>query len=290
MKYVSNVIKLEDIEQWNKDDIILIKSPTGSGKSHFVKYILSEYCRINNKTILLLTNRDILKEQNIKELSKQNNTIINIMNYQQIEYALMNGKEIIPYDIIVADETHYFFLDSTFSRKTDISFNWVINHSSLKILLSATCNILEEYLEIENIKPIKYEIKPNYSYINDFYFYYNNDVLEKLLTEIPEGEKVIYFTGAKRAYEMSNKFDNAKFICSKHSKLYAQYSDEDERKNIIENEKFNCQILCCTSVLDNGINIKDKLVKHIIIDIFDLDILQQCIGRKRILDEHDKIY
>jgi len=173
MKYVSNVIKLEDIEQWNKDDIILIKSPTGSGKSHFVKYILSEYCRINNKTILLLTNRDILKEQNIKELSKQNNTIINIMNYQQIEYALMNGKEIIPYDIIVADETHYFFLDSTFSRKTDISFNWVINHSSLKILLSATCNILEEYLEIENIKPIKYEIKPNYSYINDFYFYYN---------------------------------------------------------------------------------------------------------------------
>lgn len=291
MKYVSDLIKLKDIEQWNNNDIILIKSPTGSGKSHFVKNTLKDYCEINGKNILLLTNRDILKEQNIKEIAEdtENSNIIEVKNYQQIEYALLHGKTIDHYDIIIADEIHYFFLDSTFSRKTDISFDWVINHSSLKILLSATCNIVEEYFHKQKIEIIKYEIKPNYNYIKEFYFYYKDDVLKKLLSEIPKDEKVIYFAGAKKAYDMSNEFDNAKFICSKHSKAYAEFSDDEEKNNIITNAKFNCQILCCTSVLDNGINIKNKSVKHIIVDIFDLDTLQQCIGRKRILDKNDTV-
>ena len=124
MKYVSDLIDLEDIEQWKDNDAILIKSPTGSGKSHFIKNTLKNYCENNGKTILLLTNRDILKEQNIKELSEENNNTIDVKNYQQIEYTILNGKPINSYDIIVADEIHYFFLDSTFSRKTDISFNW----------------------------------------------------------------------------------------------------------------------------------------------------------------------
>ena len=157
MNYVSDLIKLKDIEQWTNNDIILIKSPTGKGKSHFIKTDLRKYCEINNKTILLLTNRDILKEQNIKELAEDNT--IDVKNYQQIEYAILNGKPINSYDIIVADEIHYFFLDSTFSRKTDISFNWLINSNTLKILLSATCNIVEEYFSKNNIEVIKYEIE-----------------------------------------------------------------------------------------------------------------------------------
>jgi len=289
MNYVSDLIKLEDIEQWTNNDIILIKSPTGSGKSYFIKTNLRKYCEINNKTILLLTNRDILKEQNLKELSEENNNIIDVKNYQQIEYAILNGKLINNYDIVVADEIHYFFLDSTFSRKTDISFNWLINNNTLRILLSATCNIVEEYFSKNNIEVIKYEIESDYDYISDLYYYYKDDVLKKLISEIPDDEKIIYFAGAKKAYEMSNEFDNSEFICSKHSSTYSEFSNDKEKNNIIENAKFNCKLLCCTSVLDNGINIKDKMVKHIIVDIFDLDTLQQCIGRKRVLDKDDTV-
>jgi len=287
MKYVSDLIELEDIEQWKDNDAILIKSPTGSGKSHFIKNTLKNYCVNNGKTILLLTNRDILKEQNLKELVEDN--VIDVKNYQQIEYAILNGKPINSYDIVVADEIHYFFLDSTFSRKTDISFNWLLNNNTLKILLSATCNIVEEYFSKNNIEVIKYEIESDYNYISDLYYYFKDDVLKKLISDIPDDEKIIYFAGAKKAYEMSNEFENSKFICSKHSSTYSEFSDDEEKNNIIENAKFDCRLLCCTSVLDNGINIKDKSVKHIIVDIFDLDTLQQCIGRKRVLDKDDTI-
>jgi len=287
MKYVSDLIDLEDIEQWKDNDAILIKSPTGSGKSHFIKNTLKNYCVNNGKTILLLTNRDILKEQNLKELVEDN--VIDVKNYQQIEYAILNGKPINSYDIVVADEIHYFFLDSTFSRKTDISFNWLLNNNTLKILLSATCNIVEEYFSKNNIEVIKYEIESDYNYISDLYYYFKDDVLKKLISDIPDDEKIIYFAGAKKAYEMSNEFENSKFICSKHSSTYSEFSNDEEKNNIIENAKFDCRLLCCTSVLDNGINIKDKSVKHIIVDIFDLDTLQQCIGRKRVLDKDDTI-
>jgi len=156
-------------------------------------------------------------------------------------------------------------------------------------LLSATCNIVEEYFSENNIEVIKYEIESDYNYISDLYYYCKDDVLKKLISEIPDDEKIIYFAGAKKAYSMSNEFKNSAFICSKHSNTYSEFSNDEEKNNIIENAKFDCKLLCCTSVLDNGINIKDKMVKHIIVDIFDLDTLQQCVGRKRILNKDDTI-
>ena len=50
---------------------------------------------------------------------------------------------------------------------------------------------------------------------------------------------------------------------------------------------FNARILITTKALDNGINIVDRKVKHIISDVFDLESAQQCLGRKRIIGETD---
>lgn len=43
-----------------------------------------------------------------------------------------------------------------------------------------------------------------------------------------------------------------------------------------------------TKALDNGVNIKEKKIKHIICDIFDLELAQQYLGRKRVIDSEDK--
>jgi hypothetical protein len=64
---------------------------------------------------------------------------------------------------------------------------------------------------------------------------------------------------------------------------------KDVKEQIIENERFACKVLCTTSVIDNGVNIKDETLKHIIIDYFDIDTIVQCLGRKRLLHKDDKI-
>lgn len=53
--------------------------------------------------------------------------------------------------------------------------------------------------------------------------------------------------------------------------------------------KFECNVLISTTVLDNGINVKDPLIKNVAIDIFDETTTIQCAGRLRYSDGESKI-
>ena len=50
---------------------------------------------------------------------------------------------------------------------------------------------------------------------------------------------------------------------------------------------FDKRILVTTKVLDNGIDLKDKKIKHIFNEIFDVDSAIQAFGRKRPISEDD---
>jgi len=291
IKYVSDLIKLKDIEQWFQGCIIAINAPTGSGKSHFIKTVLKDYCKIHDKTILLLTNRDILKDQFIHEIIEDDEDgIIKVVNYQSIETKIIYDIPLEEYDYIVCDEYHYLFND-TFNFCTDISLDYILGQTfNTKILLSATSTVPIKYLEeVKQLEIIKYEIESNYDYIDKLYFYENDDVILKLLNELPENEKAIYFTKANVSYDFSKQIEDSAFICSKHNSKFRRHINEEEKQNIIENEMFDSKILFTTIALDNGVNIKDTQLKHIIIDTFDLDTIQQCLGRKRIINEDEKV-
>ena len=45
---------------------------------------------------------------------------------------------------------------------------------------------------------------------------------------------------------------------------------------------FSKDVVITTTVLENGINIKDHQLKHIVIDLTDMETIVQCIGRKRL--------
>ena len=291
IKYVSDLIKLKDIEQWFQGCIIAINAPTGSGKSHFIKTVLKDYCKIHNKTILLLTNRDILKDQFIHELIQDDKDgIITVINYQSIETKITYDIPLEEYDYIVCDEYHYLFND-TFNFCTDISLDYILGQTfNTKILLSATSTVPIKYLEeVKQLEIIKYEIETDYDYIDKLYFYEDDNVILKLLDELPENEKAVYFTKAKTSYDFSKQIENSAFICSKHNSTHRKYINEEQKQNIIQNEIFDSKILFTTIALDNGINIKDLQLKHIIIDTFDLDTIQQCLGRKRITNKDEKV-
>ena len=292
-EFIGDIIQYKQIKSWDIGDTIYISGPTGSGKSFFVTSYLASHCRQENKKILWISNRELLKNQNVKA-SATNTDIITTMNYQKIESYILDHKRPIHFDYIVADECHYFFSDAAFNQKTDLTFKWLMSRKDcVKILCSATGNLTETYLQHMGVDIIKYELQQDYNYINNFYFYDKDKVITNMLSELPADEKAIYFTSAKKAYDTSELLKNieidASFICSKNKSNYKTYSNNEIKEYIIQNEMFDCQVLCTTSVLDNGVNIKDKAVKHIIIDYFDLDTVQQCFGRKRILDDSESI-
>jgi len=282
-KYISDLITTEEIEKWNSDKIVFIEAPTGKGKSHFIKHTLSQHD--NTKKILILVNRTIIKKQSEVEIGDNEN--ITIKTYQHLSEIILTKSEkiadFIGFDYIICDEAHHFCEESEFIFNTDVSFNWVINQNAIKIFMTATANFIKGYLtEKLKLEINHYYIENNYNFIEKLYFYDNDKTIGKLLFDLPEDEKAIYFTSAKKAYEMSEILKSCVFYCSNNNYNYRQYVDSEKITYIEENEMFEEQILCCTKVADCGFNLKDDKIKHIIVDIADLSSIIQCIGRKRI--------
>ena len=281
--YISDLITTEEIEKWNSDKLVFIEASTGKGKSHFIKHTLSQHD--NTKKILILVNRTIIKKQSEVEIG--DNEHITIKTYQYLSEVILTKSEkiadFIGFDYIICDEAHHFCEESEFIFNTDVSFNWVMNQNAIKIFMTATAKYIKENIVNELKLEIEYYyIENKYDFIDKLYFYENDKTIGKLLIDLPEDEKAIYFTSAKKAYEMSEILKSCAFYCSKNNYSYRQYVDDKIITYIEENEKFEEQVLCTTKVMDSGVNIKDK-IKHIIIDIADLSSIIQCIGRKRIV-------
>lgn len=290
-KYVSDIFGVDEIRKLNLGDTVAIWSPTGSGKSHLIKNVVNSYCREKGWKCLLISNRKILRTQNDRELRYIDGSSVDTINYQGLELEYEGDFESLfdGYEIIVFDEVHYLLSDSEFNRNTDILLKMMKNTPSSKICIFMTAT--PEALECCDIKFTKlFEVSRDYSYIKDVYFYNSESTLDEILDEIPSNEKAIYFcSSAIDAYEKSIMFQDTSFICSENNMVFYKRSSMSERSNIINNEKFSCKILCCTKVLDNGVNIKDRSVKHIIIDMLDPIVFIQCLGRKRIIDENDSV-
>ncbi|MDD4689721.1 MAG: hypothetical protein PHE51_08265 [Eubacteriales bacterium] len=286
-KYISELIA-DDYKEWKKGDIILIKSPTGSGKSEFIKKQLLEWCKQNQKSMLLLSNRTLLYNQQISDIQEDLRGgffKITLGLYQTFK------EEIEDYDYLVCDECHYFFEDASFNRHTDIIYKKVQNYTDgVVVLLSATPELLRARLKGKITKEytLPFQIE-NYT----LYKYWKRRavplIIEQIRKDYPK-EKILYFSGsAKDAYNISTLFNDSAFICSKGNSEYAKFINKEQRKCIESKSYFVCNLLCATTALDNGINIKDAQVKHIILDVFTPVATVQCMGRKRFEDESEHI-
>ncbi|CAG7841158.1 hypothetical protein CLOHAE12215_02582 [Clostridium haemolyticum] len=298
-KRVSELITVQEIKKWAIGDVVTITAGTGAGKSYFIKNVLYAFAKANNKKILYLIHRDNCDNQFIKELERDHKTdIIKILTYQSLEYLYINHNKTFDfsmYEYVICDEYHYFLNDSTFNNTTDVSFNMIMNNtSSTKIFMSATSNKIKRYIkEYKNINTVDYELPISFDFIEDLNFYNSDKHLIKIIDNaIQNKEKVIVFLNniesALNLYEIYR--DHALFNCSKSNKKYYRHVNSKKIDRMLENEKFDEDILITTSCFDAGVNIIDTYVKHIICDIKDVDCLIQCVGRKRIQNNNDKIH
>jgi hypothetical protein len=293
-QYVSDIVTKEEVAKWKPGSRILICSQTGSGKSNLVKENLYEYAKSHNKKILLMSNRTLLKNQNSVDLEGKED-IIKAHNYQEFETRIMHGSDIdelfYPYYFIVFDEAHYFYTDSLFNENTDLLIAPIKNTPKNKvfIFMSATPDALLDY---QPNYDYTYNFPHDYSYIKNIHFYNKsprNNIVESIINNIPKGDKLIYFgSKAKDIFNLSIKFNNSAFICSKGNEIYDK-CDLNTLSQIVNNAKFEADKVFSTRLLDNGVNLKDDKLKHVIIDISDPITFIQILGRKRCMHKNDQI-
>jgi hypothetical protein len=296
-QYISDIVTIDEIKKWQLGQRILICSQTGTGKSTLIKDSLYTYCKSTNQKILLMSNRILLKKQNEFDIEEKLD-VIDLHNYQEFETRILNGIDDIwslfkPYQYVVFDEGHYFYADSSFNQNTDLLIYPIKNTPKDKILicLTATPDALLDYQP--NFDHV-YNIPKDYSYIKNIFFYDRNSKISKdsidiIIDNIPKDEKLLYFgSNVDDIYKLSTQFEDATFICSDGNKL-ASMSDKNTMLEIEQNAMFSKRMLFATKVLDNGVNIKDKKLKHIIIDTFDSISFIQTLGRKRSISYDDEI-
>jgi len=283
-QYISDVVSNKEIEKWKPRDRILITSQTGTGKSQWAKDNLKDYAVKINKKILLLSNRTILKKQNINELGLDNPTI-ELKNYQSLESSIIHGNNSLfkNYYYIVFDECHYLINDSNFNRNTDLLLDKFKNPDNDKIFIFITATP-ESILNYHNSFEYKYNIARNYSYIDNVYFYSKSNTIENVINSISNNDQILYFGNAIECYDFHNIFkEKSKFICSDNNVGFSKRSNKVAITEIENMGIFSSQMLFTTKVLDNGVNLISPNLKHIFIDMIDpIDVIQ-CLGRKRIV-------
>lgn len=292
--WVSDLITTEEIERWEPGSVITIRAKPGDGKSFFVKNKLYEYAKPRGEKILLLLHRENTVHQFQNEIDRDGKgDTVHVRTYQYFEQALLYGREsnLAEYRYIVVDEAHYFISDSAFNDKTDISFDGIMGQTgSVRIFMSATIDDIQYYLNVrQGIETIDYCIEQGYRNVQKLTFFSKDDMLDEFAKQVIEnGEKAIFFIHkARKAYEFYKRFHSvATFNCSKSNPLH-RFVDESVISAMLANERFETPLLITTSCLDAGVNIADTDVKHIIIDMRDVDTIIQCAGRKRAQSDED---
>ena len=133
----------------------------------------------------------------------------------------------------------------------------------------------------------------DYTYVQPYKYKTTDDICSQV-AQTPINEKWLIFVksieeGASLKSKLQNICGNS--ICF----LSADNKTDDENKEIynqlIRECRFDCRVLITTTVIYNGINVKDDNVKHIVVPFAPMSVVKQLLGRKRVSEnETVKVY
>lgn len=291
-KYFSDIIGTS-YKDW-KNTQVIFDGGTGTGKTYFIVNILGKYARETGKKIIYLCNRSKLKKQtyeNVEALNLQD--VIYVTTYQALQSKIKGKKEIGYFDYIISDECHYFTNDALFNEYTDLAYDFIWRQKeSVIIYISATAKVFFYWLKKEKSDIPCFEIPKSYDYVDNVYFYDKKLLIPKvdsILENEPDSKIIIFCNSISRMSELYEKYGTkANYIASKNARKVQEICDDN---CIYEHDDgsvtFDKRILITTKVLDNGVDIKDKKVKHIFSEILDVDSAIQALGRKRKVSDDD---
>ena len=224
---------------------------------------------------------------------------VTVCSYQQLLGQIKHLRN-ENFAYVIADECHFFTGDAMFNPFTHKILEMLIRNfkDSVRVYMSAT---LEESFvpimtaEYPNISEYYYHEEPlctyyyferNFDYVSEICAY---DSLEQLKEKVKSNleERWLIFVSSKsegcKFAEICSAEGISNIFLTRESKDAVADSEEHKvYRQIVEEEKFPVQVLIATSVLDNGVNLKDSAIKHVVIDMLDQTEFIQMLGRVRI--------
>lgn len=308
----------DEFKQWGHE-LVAIEAMTFTGKTSFILGPLLDWCEKTAYTvrppmkILILCNRsslklDILNEYNIKrknlKIIKQSTDeirctlyefdLVEIYTYQYWEQMLAKNPEWVMrewknYRYIVLDEIQHVNDDAEFIENTDLLYDAILKARKFATVIAMTAtpgNLFTTWLADGLLMRNRYYRLPKkMSHFTKAYVYSRDCEMVNILENLPAEEKALVFMESHKELErMKARFgDCAAYYCSSNNAK----GKMDKLDDCLKDGKLQKQILFATIALYNGINIKDRSLKHIFIESWVPSRMIQMQGRKRPLDAED---
>ena len=289
-----------------KNQKALLKAPTGSGKTYSLIELAKLATTETGKKIIIAVPKkkqaeQIEKEYNIpcvtgdtKKIDSNSKIIACVYDSIQKVFSLKDWP--INSDVtVIIDESHRMRYDSIFRHNALKRIKNVIKDTNI-IYISATTKIIED-IQFD-IKISCTSSKVNYNYNACYFFDYtstselallglinhinNMDRITKLYTDI-----LVFWDNKKKLENIKEIFENYGYTVEL---LTSETKEEKAMNTLVATSKLTgAKIYLCTSVIEEGINIKNKN-KFACIYVMDnttsYDSIEQACARLR-TDGHD---
>ncbi len=308
----------DEFKQWGHE-LVAIHAMTFTGKTSFILGPLLDWCIETAYTvrppmrILILCNRkslerDIFDEFNIKredlkiiehstdeiECTIDAFHLVSIYTYQYWEQMLAKNPEWVMrewknYRYIVLDEIQHVNDDAEFIENTDLLYDAILKARKFATVIAMTAtpgNLFTTWLADGLLMRNRYyRLSKKMSHFTKAYVYSRDCEMVNILENLPAEEKALVFMESHKELErMKARFgDCAAYYCSSNNAK----GKMDKLDDCLKDGKLQKQILFATIALYNGINIKDRSLKHIFIESWVPGRMIQMQGRKRPLDTED---
>lgn len=242
---------------------------------------------------------------------------VEVKTYQELAENIKNGKilDFMEYYSICLDEVHYFIQDSDFNGMGTYPLFVAIMLAGVgkqMIFMSATIDFMRPFISdmlqesrnywwtyyldkaqtpfreyspehIEILEPTR-DFVENYNYLQCIYVPDEETLCHKIAES--DGKSIIFIDDKKAAENFVTMLKNmGKMTESEICVLHADNLENDENSEVIKAltmaNKLISKVLITTSVLDNGVSIKDREVKNIVIMTESEVSFKQMLGRVR---------
>lgn len=298
-RYVTEFLK-DDHKYWKPGSIVFLEASTGAGKTTYLKSLIDSGYRV-----LYLTNRRANRQQVIASYGGDNfdeNYIFNslVISYQKLEKdPAMTSQFIDSFDLVFLDEVHYFNMDGIFNSSANLSLKKIMGAvNTRKVFMSATIsdffqlilyNYISSWTDLDRMTKLHYyKMDMNHQIIRNIVNIPNEEVL---LDQIEQDcdKYLIFVDNIAKGKELTNSLQQRNidvvFISSETSKISKKETEVFTR--LVAEKKFDQQVLVCTSVLDNGLEIFDRSLRKIVLYDNSKIELKQELGRRRSYDGTD---
>lgn len=223
-------------------------------------------------------------------------------------------------DYLIFDEIHYILDDAKFNKGIEFFVrHFLLGDSNVKLFLSGSMeesflflqeicpfengyrNMIDEPLEqicFFNMRIPSVNRRPNhvlhmptnYAYINPYMYQGFEDIINKIYNTDSKEKWLIFVDSKKAGTDLLMELLMSSGL-TKEDVKFIDADNKNSRENsdvyncLINNEMFECRILIATTVIYNGVNIKDDALKHIVLPFTTVPITKQLIGRKRVKEE-----